>query len=182
MGRQCADCDCYLSNSSFSRNQWFKGDGYSRCKDCVNGGAYSGNAYATVSYTCGTCYKTFGSQNELNMHQQVHRPRSVACPVCGERRFKSGANAVQHVESGYCSGCLGKDDARQKIYQFASQQVAMSRYMSSTPQLTYGDWQQAASIPESPYECPECSKSFRQLSQLLQHRDQKHGNLYRLGY
>ena len=28
-----------IVNSKFSRNQWMKGDGYSRCKDCVDGSA-----------------------------------------------------------------------------------------------------------------------------------------------
>jgi len=183
MGRVCADCDSFQSSSSYSRNQWLKGDGASRCKNCVNGYG-GGGGYATImSFTCGTCYKCFGSQNELDMHQQVHRPRDVACPVCGVCRFRSGANAVQHVESGYCSGCRGKDNARNQIYQFASNQGSMSRYISDVPQLTYGDnsWQQGG-VPDFPYQCPECSKSFRQLSQLLQHRDNKHGNMYRLGY
>ena len=176
MGRVCADCDCYQSCSAFSRNQWVKGDGYSRCKTCTQGGSYFS------SFECGTCFRTFGSQNELDMHQQVHRPRDVACPVCGERRFRSGANAVQHVESGYCSGCYGsRDKARQQIYQFASQQRGMSRYMTGAPMLTNGSVHYDK-VPDFPYECPECTKAFRQLSQLLQHRDQKHGNHYRLGY
>jgi len=37
MGRTCAACDEWRSNSHFSRNQWMKGLGCSRCKDCVNG-------------------------------------------------------------------------------------------------------------------------------------------------
>ena len=76
MGRYCSDCGDWCSNSSFSRNQWRKGDGYSRCKDCVGG----------YSYQCGECDRVFDSQNGLNMHMQVHRPKNVACPACGERR------------------------------------------------------------------------------------------------
>ena len=49
----------------------------------------------------------FNNQNELTMHMQTHRPRNTACPVCGEIRFASAANAVAHVESGSCSGCRG---------------------------------------------------------------------------
>lgn len=58
------------------------------------------------------------------MHLQVHRPRNDACPICGDRRFRSGANAVQHVESGYCSGCYSTDgdNDRQQIYNFARSQ------------------------------------------------------------
>ena len=59
-------------------------------------------------------------QNMLKMHMQVHEPRTVSCPVCGDQRFRSTTNAVQHVESGSCRGCKGKDNARQQIYKFIS--------------------------------------------------------------
>ena len=75
---------------------------------------------------CKVCYKKFdhpsGNQkhirNMLTQHMQVHNPRTVACPVCKETRFRSATNAVQHVESGACTGCRGKDNARQQIYKF----------------------------------------------------------------
>ena len=105
---------------------------------------------------------------------QVHRPRAVSCPICGEQRFKSGANAVQHVESGYCSGCQGKDRARKAIYDFAQSQKALRRYMTDAPRLTNGSGYDHGGVPDKPYHCQECSKSFRQMSQLLQHQDQKH--------
>mmetsp|Transcript_35834 Transcript_35834/g.75460 ORF Transcript_35834/g.75460 Transcript_35834/m.75460 type:complete len:175 (+) Transcript_35834:178-702(+) len=174
MGRYCSDCGDWCSNSMFSGNQWRKGDGYSRCKDCVSGG------YQHQSYQCGECYREFDSQNELNMHMQVHRPRNVACPVCGERRFRSGANAVQHVESGYCSGCRGRDNARRQIYDFARSRRGMQPFLSGTPLLTNGG--RNGGVPEFPYQCPQCVKSFRHLSQLLQHQDQKHNVLRMLGY
>jgi len=171
MGRYCADCELYLSNSQFSSNQWRKGDGNSRCRDCVDG---------STKYGCGECGRSFQTQNELNMHMQVHRPRDVACPICGERRFRSGANAVQHVESGYCSGCRGRDNARQEIYRYASGKSVMQPYMSGTPLLTDGSG--TTIVPDFPYHYPDCAKSFRNLSQLLQHQDQKHRNYRTLGY
>jgi DNA-directed RNA polymerase subunit RPC12/RpoP len=177
MGRVCYECDEFLSCSAFSRNQWMKGEGYSRCRDCVEG--YS--APRVVHYACQVCDRNFANQNELNMHMQVHRPRNVSCPVCGETRFRSGANAVQHVESGYCTGCRGADNARQQIYNFASKQNSMQRFMSDVPRLTY-DGHNNNAVPDLPYHCPECNKSFRQMSQLLQHRDNKHGNPHLLTY
>jgi DNA-directed RNA polymerase subunit RPC12/RpoP len=153
-----------------------KGDGASRCRDCVDG------YVVESSYKCHVCGSNFNSQNEVNMHMQTHRPRTVACPVCGDARFRSGANAVQHVESGYCTGCLGKDNARQQIYNFASKQRGMTSYITARPQLTYGDWNPSNEVPEFPYHCPECVKSFRQLSQLLQHQDQKHGRTRMIAY
>ncbi|KAL9184069.1 hypothetical protein ACHAXT_002155 [Thalassiosira profunda] len=176
MGRYCAECGDWCTNSDFSRNQRMKGEGYSRCKDCVSG--YS--QPPQPSYECGECYRTFNNQNELNMHIQVHRPRNVACPVCGDKRFRSGANAVQHVESGYCRGCAGADNARQQIYQYAQSKRAMQPYMTGTPLLTNGGYHDR--VPDLPYQCRECAKSFRQLSQLMQHQDQKHNNLRMLQY
>ena len=174
MGRYCSECDDWCSNSQFSRNQWMKGDGSSRCKDCVGGGGYS-------QFQCGECNRVFNSQNQLNMHMQVHRPRNVACPLCGVQKFRSGANAVQHVESGYCTACTGADFARQQIYEYARRQQGMQRFMNGTPMLTNGGYND--SVPDYPYQCPECTKSFRQLSQLLQHQDQKHGrHTRRIGY
>ena len=172
MGRYCSSCEQWCYRDDFSRNRWAKGDGYSRCYDCVNNVNYS--------YSCSQCDRWFSSQNALNMHMQTHRPRNVACPICGEQRFRSGANAVQHVESGFCSGCQGRDNARQQIYNFASQQRQMQRYMD-TPLLTNGGYNDSY-VPDFPYHCPDCSKSFRQLSQLLQHQDQKHNQTRMLTY
>ena len=172
MGRECWECREYLSCSAFSRNQWAKGEGWSRCKDCVEGVPMA--AVPVMYYTCSTCDRNFSTQNELNMHMQVHRARNVSCPVCGETRFKSGANAVQHVESGYCSGCRGADNARQQIYDFARKQSSMRRYTSDVPRLTYDGHNNNSTVPDYPYQCPDCNKAFRQLSQLLQHRDHKH--------
>mmetsp|Transcript_16766 Transcript_16766/g.33376 ORF Transcript_16766/g.33376 Transcript_16766/m.33376 type:complete len:187 (+) Transcript_16766:337-897(+) len=186
MGRTCEDCGSYLTNSHFSSNQLRKD--YPRCKDCISGGQY--NSIQTeryyqepsIHYECHECNSSFGSQNQLNMHMQVHRPRNVACPICGEVRFRSGANAVAHVESGHCRGCLGVDNARNQIYQFANSQRSMGRYMTETPMLEYGDGYGGGGVPDLPYHCPECSKSFRQLSQLLQHQDNKHNNVRMISY
>ena len=211
MGRYCAECEEWLTNSNFSSNQWRKGEGCSRCKDCVSG--YNNNnqqqqqqhfigggsfirsesgieqslrrihmtGFVQQIYQCGECHRNFNSQNELNMHMQVHRPRSVACPICGERKFRTGANAVQHVESGHCSGCSGRDNARRQIYEFAHRQPSMQGFMNGTPLLTNGG--NNYGVPDHPYQCRECTKSFRQLSQLMQHQDQKHNNTrMRLGY
>lgn len=163
MGRECSQCHEWCSRHSFSQNQWRKGDGYSRCSDCVN-----------TCYECPICYKTFSNSNQLKMHSQVHRPKNVACPVCGDVRFSSGANAVAHVESGFCRGCRGQSNARQQIYEYASQQSAMRPYISNVPRLTYGGDYDDDEVPDFPYQCRECSKSFRNLSQLMQHRDSKH--------
>jgi DNA-directed RNA polymerase subunit RPC12/RpoP len=176
MGRECAECGEWLTNSSFSRNQQLKGEGYSRCRDCVQGYSYSAPVYQ-----CPQCSRDFASQNQVDMHMQVHRPRSVSCPVCHETRFRSGANAVQHLEGGHCSGCRGQANARQQIYEFAQRQSSMRQYLNDTPMLTNGGFD-SGGVPELPYHCPDCSRSYRQLSQLLQHQDQKHRHQAMLAY
>jgi hypothetical protein len=205
MGRYCAACDDYCDDWEYSNNQWNKGDGYSRCMECIQGGRvcadcgdwydednYSNNQWSKgrgnsrcvdcvnppPTYDCQTCGRSFTSQNNLDMHMQVHRPRSIPCPVCGEAFFASGANAVQHVESGYCTGCYGSQErARQHIYNYANSKKGMRPYLTETPLLTYDNNNNGGGgVPNFPYHCPDCHKAFRQLSQLLQHRDHKHGN------
>lgn len=187
MGRECIDCQEWKTSSQFSSNQWRKGDGASRCKFCVGSNGVQNYNTLTYRYQCSECNRDFDSQNELNMHMQVHRPRNVSCPVCGDTRFRSGANAVQHVESGYCRGCRGSSNARQQIYNYASGQRVMAQYMSGAALLTNGD--STDDVPDFPYQCQQCSKAYRHLSQLLQHNDQKHqvhnfmlGIWFRMGF
>ena len=167
IGRRCAGCDEMYPKNLYSNNQWSKGRGYSRCVYCAN------------SYQCKECGRTFQNQNNLNMHMQTHRPKNKSCPICGVQKFRSGANIVQHVESGYCQCCPGgKQRARKEIYKFVYQKRPMRPYLTNdVPLLTYGygsDDDDDVNVPDYPYYCPECNKYFRQLSQLLQHQDQKH--------
>jgi hypothetical protein len=175
MGRYCAECQFECDDHQFTNNQWRKGPGYSRCSDCSSGNPIQ----------CHICDRYFGNRNNLKMHMQVHRPRSVACPICGEERFRNGANAVQHVESGSCRGCRGsQESARRQIYDFACQNRKMHRFLMDVPRLTYGGSSyDQEEVPDFPYHCPDCYKYFRQLSQLLQHQDNKHSRNYlRIGY
>lgn len=162
-----------LHDGWYSNNQWSKGEGSSRCTDCVRD-----DIFYTPEYECKECGRELNNQNELNMHMQVHRPRQVRCPVCGDTRFKSPANAVQHVESGGCRGCLGRDNARRQIYDYVQRNAG-----GNNPLLTDGgNYSYGGSVPDFPYQCQECAKSFRNLSQLMQHMDNKHNRMRMLGY
>ncbi len=89
--------------------------------------------------TCTTCDRRFRNANELEMHMQTHRPRNVACPLCGEQRFRSGANVVQHVEEGGCTKCsLNKQIARQLVYNYVQNNASARHLVSGAPRLEYG--------------------------------------------
>mmetsp|Transcript_16355 Transcript_16355/g.39897 ORF Transcript_16355/g.39897 Transcript_16355/m.39897 type:complete len:236 (+) Transcript_16355:62-769(+) len=157
---RCAECGQNVHLRNFSMNQVRKGEGVARCSDCVN-----------TTYECQICFKECKNENNLQQHMQVHQPRNVACPVCGEQRFRSATNAVQHVESGSCSSCRGKDNARDAIYRFVSAKAPQLLNQRAIGYFSDSDEEP----PEYPYECSYCSKAFRQLSQQMQHEKDKHG-------
>lgn len=160
MGRQCAQCRCVRGDHLFSNNQWNKGEGYSRCVDCISG-----------RYDCSECGKSCGNDNNLRMHMQKHRSRTVSCPICGRQNFKTGAGAVAHVESGFCPSCPGRDNARTEILRFATQQRQLNPFLTGRKLLSNGEGMQ---VPDFPYQCTQCNRYFRDMSALLQHQDQKH--------
>ena len=99
---------------------------------------------------------------------KVHQPRNVACPLCGEERFRSSINAVQHVEAGACSRCRGQGNARRQVFDFISRNEATRQFVRGVPQLEYhGGCEQ--DIPERPYVCQMCSRDFKNMSSLMQH-------------
>jgi len=107
----------------------------------------------------------------------------VTCPVCGEERFKSGACVAQHVESGTCPNCPGKENARKAIFGFIRKNSAASNALLDRNLLMLEDeidldgggsgW--TGAVPDKPYECRQCSKYFKDVSSLMQHQRAKHG-------
>jgi hypothetical protein len=106
---------------------------------------------------------------------QTHRPRTVSCPVCGDTRFGSTTNAIQHIETGSCSGCRGASNARDAIYKFVSATPQFRSVLSDQKRIAYGGTAAGAGTPTHPYSCQECGKSCKQFSQLMQHMTAKHG-------
>jgi DNA-directed RNA polymerase subunit RPC12/RpoP len=123
---------------------------------------------------CPTCGRDFRSPNGLFQHQKSHAPRNVSCPICGEQRFRNAANAVAHVESGYCAGCLGKDHARAQIHQFVTHNAP--RLCVPAIENGYG----GGGVPDRPYRCTDCGKTFASLSAQMNHEGDVHGNNRRL--
>ena len=152
MMRVCIQCGTEKTDDAYSNNQFSKGDGVSRCRGCVAG----------YSHHCQQCHKYFAHPNQLKMHMQIHRLRHVACPLCNEGHFRSDANAVQHIEGGFCSGCRGQTNLSEQLKKYASSRPAMQAYLSNADS-------------DVPYMCHRCShRPFKQLGQFLQHQDNKH--------
>ena len=161
----CSQCRYSCEKSEFSSNQWRKGDGLGRCIDCVEG------AQCDLP-TCPQCRREFRTEHDLTQHMKVHRSRDVACPVCGDRRFASGANAVAHVESGFCTGCRGKDNARAAIHGFVAHNAPHLR----NKMIGY-DGNYSSDVPDLPYACTYCRKAFGSLSSMMNHEEDVHRNV-----
>jgi Zinc finger, C2H2 type len=116
MNRQCSQCRAWKNRNDYGSNQWSKGEGISRCRDCISGCPF---------FVCQECDRNFNNENELKHHVQVHLPRNIQCDECGEQRFKSHANVQQHIESGCCQGCHfdSHDDETFTPAQFASEDL-----------------------------------------------------------
>ncbi|KAJ1415991.1 hypothetical protein B484DRAFT_454391 [Ochromonadaceae sp. CCMP2298] len=165
-------CDsCEQTSNRFSRKEFSLGKRgrASTCTDCEKEVA-----------RCAECYREFTAHswsnalNQLKMHKQTHAERTIACPVCnGSKRFRTGADAALHLESGYCEGCLGKDNAERAIFNFVSQQA---RSLMSPLMIENG----SGSVPEQAYCCNDCGKRFNLVSALMQHSKAKHGQSQQL--
>lgn len=191
-------CGRWGEREHFTKTQWAKGERRGRCEDCTE------RASPYVKYDCTQCSRSFDTQNNLNMHMITHRPkhqcyecgrafdsanelrqhgqvhleRNVACPLCGEVRFRSVTNAVAHVESGSCQACQGADNARRNIYDYMSSNATGRRFLSDTLAIDNGSGR--APPPDRPYQCnlDDCGRSgrtFVNLSALMAHQADKHG-------
>jgi hypothetical protein len=136
---------------------------------------------------CTTCSREFcgrnfrDSLNQLKMHLQTHLPKKVTCPVCNSKQFRSGADAVLHLESGYCDGCRGKGNALKLIERFVSSEAP--HLISHRGMIKDGSDSDYES-EEVTYPCRYCGREFMRLSSLMQHESGKHGSSsqLRIGY
>jgi hypothetical protein len=177
MSRVCSVCDYDCDSSEYSTNQWLKGSD-AKCSDCVRRAMEPRNCpfcdrwvdcsnslqmhypHCPVRKTCDVCDRVFKGDHALMQHKKSHVSRDVSCPVCGDKKFRNAANAIAHVESGYCTGCMGKDNARTQIHQFVSQRAPSL----CVPMLQNGSQHNSWEVPDRPYECRFCRKTFKQLS------------------
>jgi C2H2 type zinc-finger (2 copies)/Zinc finger, C2H2 type len=127
-------------------------------------------------HNCGFCERSFSTREALTQHMNAQHAKQISCPACAVTRFRSLTSALQHLESGQCPHCQGKQNARYQVYQ------AISPHISShgEPQwLLVGSAvargvQNADELEEFPYSCDLCDRPFRELNHLLQHKTDKH--------
>jgi hypothetical protein len=157
--RKCNQCKQNKTSYDFSNNQWNKGEESSRCRACITG------------FICDKCSVEFNTPNELKMHMQCHRERCVDCPFCVDAQFMSIANAYMHAESGQCTECYGKENAREQIYDRVHEDFSLQRFLNEPDEDMYA----SDGVPEFPYTCYLCHFRYRDFGPLLQHLDHKHG-------
>ena len=129
-----------------------------------------GGPAAEPWHTCGVCSRSFPDANTLASHRKSHLPKNTKCPLCGDTRFRNMVGAVAHVEGGSCTACLGQDNARRQIYQFAQQHSGMLMLGDRTPILQLDAWGNTV-VPDNPYACQTCNKTFKNLSSQMDHQN-----------
>jgi hypothetical protein len=162
MPRECAECGVNFYKASFSLSQWRKGDGESRCQECV------GESQTVVS--CDECGKWLPDDNALKMHKRTHQARTFACPGCS-KMYRGLTDTALHFESGSCAACKGQKNARRAAYQLVAQQKGGANFLTNPLMLTYGDGGGGGYSDEGPnYRCPSCPRTFKLVSALMQHQ------------
>ena len=131
--------------------------------------------HSKLKHRCGYCARSFDSRLALEQHMHSKHPQSSKCPACGQTRFRSVTGAIQHLESGQCKSCQGKENARNQVYQ------AIRPHLSSQNQPLLASSSTTSScadpgVPAFPYSCHHCSKKFKELNSMMQHMAAKHNN------
>lgn len=143
MGRECVDCGVLRWKHSFSRSQWTKGPGDSRCRDCMNGTPVHQNSIV--------CPETVSKENGLHTVNKSHQPDKAPPPMYREVRFKSGPTAAQHAKEGICSGC---HDHKLALRLNAYVPSVLQPFLNETRMINgaykYTD------MCESPFKCNRC--------------------------
>jgi len=164
---------CHVCGRVFNRGSSWKDNEHARMQHMKT---------HDISAACPICNRVFSkgrtraeNVNSMEQHKMVHVERSVSCPVCGETRFRTSDGAVQHVESGACSGCRGQERARRNVYQFLNQQEMGRSLLNKQTALEYHGEGGQEQAQQPWYSCPSCGRKFEQAGSLMQHARNKHG-------
>jgi len=134
---------------------------YQRCRlhcgqaDCPRHGS---------DINCSVCSRYFWNQNALDQHMQTHRPRNVGCPMCGARRFRSGAGVAQHIEGGWCSECGSQGRSMTRDFVRRNAPHLFQRALEDG---------NAGNSEDEDFECRYCQRTFRTVGGLMQHQESR---------
>ena len=165
---QCDECGEYTNRFSSADYKRGQRGGYVECKDCIK-----------RKRECGECGKVFRGRNErdvenkLEQHWRSHEVRAIECPLChrNDRRYRTAADAMAHIESGFCASCKGESNAQQQIYNFTKQKAP---HLTNYHALENGSYD--SEDDEISYNCNMCNKTFGKMSSLMNHQRAKHAN------
>ncbi|CAD7928046.1 unnamed protein product [Amoebophrya sp. A120] len=148
------------------------------CDECERYGHHSDYCNAVWCDDCGRCIQSGANnwqsnKNNLAQHAKTHRPRNLACPVCGEQRFHSATGVALHFEGGNCTKCRNPGQAAGLTYQFVRNQAPnflnhaiCDRDFTHEVNPNY--------VPNNAYNCPTCGKNFSKFASLSQHMEDAH--------
>ena len=154
--RYCAACGRNLAKLCYSKNQWLKGNGVSRCTACVHGGGGAGNNH-NVDPTQ-TARRNNATQATFDQHALDHpfaqgAFRWVAKGKCveGSRRgeacvckwFKTGGVMEEHF---YDSDLDASNEAIRLITQWNSQNLITKMVKVNLPEV----WTFLPPVPGGP--------------------------------
>jgi len=122
----CDGCNADCPRRDFSKGQLRKP--YPRCYDCTQGTAGQKRALDYDVYECNECGRQFSDENALAQHRHTHRARSFPCPGCGQL-YRGMTDAASHFESGGCSACRDKEQARRVAYERVAQTAGSSNFL-----------------------------------------------------
>lgn len=146
MSRACIACQRYLDRDAFSRNQWSKGVGASRCSGCVHGGGggrggYGGGYGKVTERTNGSCEASFKrSALDHPFSQGAFRWVAKGVYVGGERDgqaavtkwFKSGHTFEQEF---FDLDIKAVDKAIELVREFNNQDIVGSTIKMNRPEV-----------------------------------------------
>ncbi|KAI3632746.1 hypothetical protein MIR68_008821 [Amoeboaphelidium protococcarum] len=133
---------------------------------------------------CSECGKCFSNWNALRNHEQsdVHKQRSITCPLCRQLTFKTLSAVAAHVESSRCNGFKGsRQDLLNLIRRWEAQSGAPNTFTrpaieypghsdrSMAGRCTIQLAQQCYNKYYDEYQCPLCDKCVDAPTQLVAH-------------
>ena len=144
MGRNCAGCGDYYEKYEYSKNQWRKGDGLSRCDNCVSGGVSTGvttldpsitarrNNAHRASFTSYSLDNPFaeGAFRWVAKGKYTHGERAGQPCVC--KWFKTGSVVESHF---YASDIEASKKAVELISQWNEEGVISKVIQVNLPQV-----------------------------------------------